>query len=339
MIYEPYCCVRCGLTTNDKSVMKRHFARKTPCPGIKNDITLTTEVQQYILNNRIYKIPQANANPQQRQPASQNQNPVINIIQNINQYNQLNNIINSMDDVEKLEHYLAHKGITLQDFETKVCNMFGKTAENLDNNKFARDYFLEQYRLLQFVDDISRFDETMCESNCSMLYDPKLKEIKYYECDSWVPLDLEQGVIKCVDHIKYAILNSYERYIMRRYVKASSMQEKSLLMEYLDLYYKFLAAFTLEPLSKDYDEEDDDSSYDLKALCEEKFFPMYQNATRTIRKIDATKMVKQVQDTIKKNSIKTMAEINKRIIRMFRMETSFQERLMSKYNICESSIS
>jgi hypothetical protein len=44
--------------TLNKKDMKRHlFERKTICSGTKNDIELTDEVKNKILENRVYKIP------------------------------------------------------------------------------------------------------------------------------------------------------------------------------------------------------------------------------------------------------------------------------------------
>ena len=53
-----YCCIRCGYETDSKSHMHKHlFLKNTPCPQTKNNIELTDEIKQYILDNRIYLIP------------------------------------------------------------------------------------------------------------------------------------------------------------------------------------------------------------------------------------------------------------------------------------------
>jgi hypothetical protein len=55
---DPYCCIRCGYTTPQKQDMRKHFKNlKKICPATINDIELTEEVKNYILDNRIYRIP------------------------------------------------------------------------------------------------------------------------------------------------------------------------------------------------------------------------------------------------------------------------------------------
>lgn len=54
----PYCCIRCGYKTEHKTNMKHHFYKKLrPCPGSINDIVLTDEIKQSILDNRVYHLP------------------------------------------------------------------------------------------------------------------------------------------------------------------------------------------------------------------------------------------------------------------------------------------
>ncbi len=61
----PYTCTRCGLTTIKKNDMKRHFFdRKKSCPAIKNNIELTDDIKNHILENRVYIIPKENKKTQ-----------------------------------------------------------------------------------------------------------------------------------------------------------------------------------------------------------------------------------------------------------------------------------
>lgn len=48
-----YHCIRCGYNTHDKSCMRRHFERKPI-----NNIELSHDIKQTILNNRVYIIPE-----------------------------------------------------------------------------------------------------------------------------------------------------------------------------------------------------------------------------------------------------------------------------------------
>ncbi len=53
----PYTCIRCGYTTKDKTKISNHFNRKKICPAIEINIDLTNEIKEFILINRIYRIP------------------------------------------------------------------------------------------------------------------------------------------------------------------------------------------------------------------------------------------------------------------------------------------
>lgn len=62
----PYHCPRCGYEIAKKSSMVSHFTTlKKPCPSIENDIDLTKEIKDYVLANKIYKIPKQDKNKQQ----------------------------------------------------------------------------------------------------------------------------------------------------------------------------------------------------------------------------------------------------------------------------------
>lgn len=53
-----YRCPRCGYETSRKSSMQTHFYKvKKECPAIVNDIEITNEIKDYVIRNRIYKIP------------------------------------------------------------------------------------------------------------------------------------------------------------------------------------------------------------------------------------------------------------------------------------------
>lgn len=50
----PYTCPRCHYTTNRKDHMRLHLYKLTrPCPSIHEDISLTEDIKQHILDNRI----------------------------------------------------------------------------------------------------------------------------------------------------------------------------------------------------------------------------------------------------------------------------------------------
>lgn len=54
----PYTCVRCGYITGKRSNMMKHLYEKIKtCPATHYEIVLTDEIKTYILDNRVYRIP------------------------------------------------------------------------------------------------------------------------------------------------------------------------------------------------------------------------------------------------------------------------------------------
>jgi hypothetical protein len=52
----PYTCPRCGYDTHSKSGMRNHLYKKLKaCPAIREQLQLTDEVKEYILDNRVYR--------------------------------------------------------------------------------------------------------------------------------------------------------------------------------------------------------------------------------------------------------------------------------------------
>lgn len=60
---EMYTCPRCGYKRDDKSAMSKHFNNlKKKCPALVNDIELTDDIKQYILDNRVFRTAVASNN-------------------------------------------------------------------------------------------------------------------------------------------------------------------------------------------------------------------------------------------------------------------------------------
>ncbi len=91
MCKDNYLCIWCGFTTKIKNDIRRHFYNlKKICPATKNNVELTEEIKEYILNNRVYII------PKQYKPQIIHNNQII------NNYQKINNLITSMNSFEKI---------------------------------------------------------------------------------------------------------------------------------------------------------------------------------------------------------------------------------------------
>lgn len=56
---QPYQCISCGYETTYRTAMYNHlYKKKKHCPKLLNDIELTDEIKEYIMDNHFYRIPE-----------------------------------------------------------------------------------------------------------------------------------------------------------------------------------------------------------------------------------------------------------------------------------------
>ena len=121
---DNYLCIRCGFNTKIKNDIRRHFYNlKKICPATKNNVELSNEIKEYILNNRIYIIPKQELQIQRSPNKICNDLLIIkNDISKLNKdlpvNNQLINII--LDKDKKLQELLNNETIKNESLENKL---------------------------------------------------------------------------------------------------------------------------------------------------------------------------------------------------------------------------
>jgi hypothetical protein len=323
---DPYKCCRCGYTSPDKACMRRHlFASKKPCPGLHNDIELTTEIKESILNNRIYHY---------------SENNITTIHQTINNINTVNNFIANMNPFDKINRYLEHKGIDLIEFEQSVEDKYKRNAKRLEKNGYKFGFKLKTQDFLEIIDEISNVSARLDEFN--ILYDTKLNKVKLYEAGVWEAMLVESGITKIIQTIQVYYLDSYESYLIRNIMSHDiEMIKRQEYRELLDEYYKFLACFDITPFIKGkannhilYNESDErysavidvynPSSYSI----EEEFTMRYKKMADSVLKSEANNIKRKILDIIKRNTSQNVDEINKKLIELFNMDETFKKVLL-----------
>lgn len=347
---QPYHCPRCGYDIEKKSSMVSHFSKlKKPCPAIENVIELTPEIIEHILANRIYKIPK--------------QDKKTTIINNYNQVNNVNNIIAGMDAIEKLEHYMTFKNQSLIDFDTTVENKFKKTVKQLDHDQFRANYFLDEDSILKMVGKASEPSphekDPICTHN--VIFDKKLKELKIFD-GSWEAMSLDAGTKLYIERIQSNFLNSYEQYLLRNLKNKKQGQDRALFREMLERYFMFISCFNLEPFCKDANDDEiltpgevvdsdcssecSDSDSDRVSTCSEgssytfsrvhtpsyaireEYYPVFRKAVNNVTKPFLNRMIRSVQDVIKRNSAKNVLQLNREITKIFHMDEDFRNIIL-----------
>jgi hypothetical protein len=356
----PYQCPRCGYETSKSTNIRTHlYNKKKPCPGIKDTMELTDEIKEHILTHRIY----------QKTSAQQKAKVIIN---NYNQYNNINNIIAGMDAIDKLQHYMSFNGQSLIDFETTTTRTFQRDVDQLDNDArrgylLDTDKLLEVVEkaskpLTQLKDPIRSHN---------VIFDNKLKELKIYDNGSWETMPFDRGTKEYMLCIQRNFLDSYERYLLRNINKLHEGQQKTEFKEMLEQYYMFIGCFKLDPFCKDADDDqilrpvssseddedgddddgvfasdkesdddDDDDNYSRSSSrgrspttsLQWEYYPFYKRVIKSLSKAYINKMIRSVQDMLKRNSAKNVTELNRKITGLFHMDETFRDILLSIQN-------
>jgi hypothetical protein len=325
--------------------MNVHFNRQKMCQAKQNinAIELTPEIIKYVLDNRIYHVP--------TKPTTMPKDNKTIIVNNFNQVNNINNIVAGLDVVEKLEKYMSYTGNELVDLETTIEKKFQKTAKQLDTDYFD-SYFLKEDNLLQMVGKASEPFKNDKEplSTHNMIYDGKLKELKIFD-GCWESMSLELGSKHYLERIQRNFLDSYERYLIRNIHKMDEGQGKNKFREILNEYFTFIGCLGMHPYCEDATDNeilhpldaDDDSDADSvdsiarlgfeddtesRTLYEE-YYPKYKTIVKGLTNSQKNKIIRQVQDVLKRNSTKNTQELNKKITKLFGMEENFRDILLS----------
>jgi hypothetical protein len=314
---EPYLCPCCGYKTSKKGNMRAHlYKSKTPCPKLRNDIELTNEIKEYVLQNRIYKI--ANVPMQQ----------VIN--QTINNYNVIQNFISGMDVMDKLNKYMEYNKKEIIDFEDKVEESYMLTSKRLDEDKFKYGFELRTRDILEIIDKISSIPDNKPEY-FNIIYDAQINKLKLYEEGAWKSMLIAQGIRQILIITQECLLNSYESFLMRKIKNNRSLlvecqKSKELLIE----YYKFIGAFEIYPFCKEQnDSEIDTNCKDCMYEYQEEFFPYYQKALDKLTKSEINTIKKDLLEIVKRNTHQNIHELNKRVLALIHIDEEFKVDMLT----------
>jgi hypothetical protein len=282
---QPYTCICCGYETIYKTAMNTHFYnKKKHCPRIMNNIELTDEIKQYILNNRIYKI-----------PVVSNITPVINNVTNIiNNYNTINNIffIENMNTIKEFKSVnFENKYKSLEYNNTDLINIINQI------NDICSGKQIEELNLINLCED-GDLEEMLVEKSIKKI----IIILQKYLFDAY-----EFYLIK---NIHTNTDKSYEK----------TQELKELLQE----YYKFIACFGLNPAVKDKSDGyilEDENSYDYE--LSDIYWSLYKSELYDLKAREIAAIKKNVIDIINRNAIRSIDEMTKKVVELFQVDENF----------------
>lgn len=325
---RPYVCPRCGYFTDVLSNLKQHFyRRKKPCPASDDNIELTEEIMQHVINNRNFKPPPA---------APVQQHTVTNVNQTVNNFNTMNNFINNMDPLLKLKEYALYKKLDMMPFDRDIELKYEKKRLRLENNTFFEENHNED------IDDIiDRISKTAEEdlSDFNILYDKDMNKVIIYESGDWQELLASKGVQTIIQTIKDYFWDAYECYLIRSIEKG---EHEIRMRALLEKHYRFLACVDVDPFIVDkpdnkimYNAEDDEywkepdfQNIDAHSL-QDRYLPHYRSLHQMLGKRERDDAKKLVIDIIKRNTRKCLMNLNKVIISIMDVDEQFKNTILT----------
>jgi hypothetical protein len=271
------------------------------------------------MTNRIYIIEKLDI------PSS---NQIIN--NTINQYNTINNFVSSMDTIEKLTKYTDFKKINIIGFDQSIEDKFTKTAKRLENNEYKYGFHLKSDDFLDIINDISMVCNAKSVEEFNMHYDNRFNRIKIFEEGTWEEFLLCHGVKRILGTVQEHFLNFYELYLVRNIIESANYKKQEW-RELLDEYYKFIGCFDVEPSIKGKSDNEimgigSEDSYEIS----DTYMKMYQKIQDGTTRLEVKNTKKEVVDVIKRNTIRNVDEMNKKVVELFNMDEDFKKTLLQK---------
>jgi hypothetical protein len=311
---DPYQCIRCGYSTKRKDDMRKHlYSIKSQCPTTKNDLELTEEIKQHILNYRVYKPPVNKPNTQ------------------ITNYNLICNFVGKMTNTEKLEHLLNHTQQKLIDFEDGLESKFESKIDRLANDNFNIPYQLEDKDLYGLINNVTRIDADQFD-RLNIIFDKKVNRILFYSCQQWDSTIADYGIIDLVRYLQSYLLNSYEQYLIRNiHGSKYGAQERCDLKKHLEIYYRFIISLGLNPYVCSKNDEEiigyflkDNNEYYL----EEYYLKWFEELKQEVKQPEKNNVKKQIIKILKDNTSHNVQELNNCVLNLIKADQTFKEQIL-----------
>lgn len=306
----PYTCPRCEYKSLKKVDILRHFNRVRPC-ACTNDqqLQLSQHIINIVLTDRIYHSPKASIKP--------------NVT--ITQHNVNNYFTGPLDKLQALTEY---KNIKMLTVDANINDKYMQKRVRYEKNPNVFYNKLTIIDLLQVLDELSMSTDPD-HSDFNILYDKKRNKISYVEDDGeWKVSLVDKGLSLLLEKVKESFLDYYESYLIRKIRKKA---EAELSTDLLHEYYKFIAAFHIQPITYAAQdstilENDDDNLFS----CVDEFYPIYRKIKQGLKDSERARIRKMTLDVITRNSCLNEDRLSTDLHNIFVKEDEFLKFLDSR---------
>lgn len=309
---QPYTCPRCGYIAKQKSHMNKHLHDlKKACPAINEDIELTTEIKQYILDNRVYH------------PPKQSQQQII--IQQINNNQQIINYIAKLDTKTKLDTYLEHTQTNLLPFDVQIEQQYEEQINKCDDIETRLESF--SIKTPDILEILNTLTSSSNADTLNIIYDKAPNKLSIYGDGEWDTCVFEQGVQKLIDKVREGFLDDYELLLLNKLDQDPFARERQRAKEHLQEYYRFLETFEVNPLLIEYKRFVGEKQ-DIVHKYNEKYYGMYDHIKKNMKLSKAKELKKDVYNMIKNNCNASVTDLNKRMMDIICTDEDFKNKVM-----------
>ena len=311
-----YVCPRCNYTANRKPEMRRHFTRIRPCSD-ENNLILTDEIKQAVLDNHKYHPPKPN--------------PTQNVLKIVNNSNVLNKFVANMCTIDKVNYVLDHQQKRLTCFEDSLENRFENKTNRLLKDKYPGGYFLFEGDFYKLIDSVTKINGDRIEE-INFYYKKAVKRFELYSGTTWETFIEEEGANELVRLIKSYFLDTYEQYLIR-HLHADSAQnlDRYKLDQHLKIYYRFIAIFELRPSIADLSDQEilghslvENNPNYLK----EKYMNIFGEKQSELKRSEINATKKKVISIIKENTVHNINELNQVLMELLKENEVFRNHLL-----------
>jgi hypothetical protein len=217
--------------------------------------------------------------------------------------------------------------------EQKIEEICGEQNNKLDVDSEVDklpQFQLKIDDLLSVIDEISKTQKGEEEQNvCDMniIYDSDMNKINVLEEDGiWNESLVNQGLRTIIRKVQDGYLDTYECYMIKRFLYSENTHEKQCCNDLLDEYYRFIAAFDLPPFCKDREDYMIDINLGEKEYTiSDEFNLRYTTIKKDLKGVQRNQIRKTVLDIIKRNSAKNIKNLNNNIYELFCQDSVFKE--------------
>ena len=321
-----YICPRCNYKTLAKPHMRDHFyTRKKVCID-RNDLVLTSEIKEIVLENHIYHRPQ-------KTTTTTTTTATATTI--INNYNTLNSMIVKLDTTDKLDKLLQYTGKRLIGFDDHAEEIFKADIEKMKKDLPKVTYNLDEQRICQLFDGLTRIKPKEFDTINSFV-DKKTNRINLYLYKEWDSYLMADGIDRIMEIMNSTYFSEYELYLIKRiYNKDTDAFTVNESRNYLENFYSFIGIFNLTPdikgMTDDHLVGHEIKEYNPYYISEE-CARIYSIQKEKLTKTRINEVKRKFVDIVKNNTSYNTDQINKEVINIMQADEKFKYLIVEALN-------